>query len=300
MGAIAYADDLILLAPCRSAAQRMLETCEIYTWKNNIRFSTNPDPSKSKSKALFVSGVKTACVAPPVNLVLCGQELPWVDRCEHLGTTLTTACTLNQDCREKRAEFIDSVVKTREYFNFAHPFEIITATQKYCSAHYSSSLWNLRGNSADMLFASWRTHIKLTWNLPRQCKTFFVSEVLAPGVLQPNVYLMTRFLSFFHSLLDSSSVEVQLMTRLAARDLRSNLGSNLSHVKQETGLDPWIYGGARMREALIEANTVKVPEQDQWRIGYLSKLINLRLEAFFCGDTEEEENINTLINSLVL
>ena len=191
------------------------------------------------------------------------------------------------------------MVKTREFFDFAHPAEILIATQKYSSAHYGSCLWSLRGHAADMLYASWRTHVKLSWNLPRQCKTFFVSELLAPGVTQPNVFLMTRFLTFFHSLLDSGSIEVQTLARLAARDLRTNVGSNLDHIRRETNLDPWIYGGARVRDALIAHNKVNVSKQDEWRIGYADKLLTARLEAYYAGNVEEEENLTALIHASV-
>ena len=150
-----------------------------------------------------------------------------------------------------------------------------------------------------MLYASWRTHIKLTWNLPRNCKNVFVSEVLAPGVLQPDVYLMTRFITFFHSLLNSSSPEAQMMCRLSSRDLWSNLGSNLDHIRNETGIDPWIYGGIRIRDALVEARRPKVTEQDEWKIRYLEKLLGNRLEAYFTGNMETEEYLNTIIHSLV-
>ena len=45
-----------LLAPNREAArpQVMLQVCEEFAAKNNILFSTDPDPKKSKSKALYV------------------------------------------------------------------------------------------------------------------------------------------------------------------------------------------------------------------------------------------------------
>ena len=44
LGVVAYADDLILLAPNRSSAQLMLKTCEKFAQDNNIKFSTNQDP----------------------------------------------------------------------------------------------------------------------------------------------------------------------------------------------------------------------------------------------------------------
>ena len=92
----------------------MLSICENFANVHNIRFSTDPDPKKSKSKAMLMTGTKGDTIPPPVNLNLCGQSWPWVSRCEHLGHTLTTDGKMEQDCVEKRAKFIDESVKVKE------------------------------------------------------------------------------------------------------------------------------------------------------------------------------------------
>ena len=56
VGAAGYADDLILLAPSRTAMQRMLGICERYAAEFNLQFSTDPIPQKSKSKCLYLCG----------------------------------------------------------------------------------------------------------------------------------------------------------------------------------------------------------------------------------------------------
>ena len=56
VGVVGYADDIILLAPSRHAAQLILKTCEQFCDANNIQFSTNKDPARSKSKAIYVVG----------------------------------------------------------------------------------------------------------------------------------------------------------------------------------------------------------------------------------------------------
>ena len=56
VGVVGYADNLLLLAPCRNAAQLMLRICEKFTELNNIQFSTDPYQSRSKSKAIYVVG----------------------------------------------------------------------------------------------------------------------------------------------------------------------------------------------------------------------------------------------------
>ena len=74
VGAAGYADDLILLAPSRTAMKKMLLICEQYAEEHNLTFSTDPEPAKSKSKCLFLCGYKKA--EYPLPLQLCGQDLP--------------------------------------------------------------------------------------------------------------------------------------------------------------------------------------------------------------------------------
>ena len=296
MGVVAYADDLVLVAPNRTAAQNMLGTCEQFATENNIQFSTDVNPNKSKSKALYVVGQKGQC-EKPVPLMLCGKALPWVDKCDHLGHSLNVWGSLEQDCRIKRAKFIEDSVKIREQFKFAHPTEIIAATETYCSSYYGHNLWGLRGEAANMLYSSWRTSVKLAWNLPRGTRSYFIDNLLAPGVTPPSVSLMTRQLSFFHSLLSSPSPEAETLARLSSRDIRSTLGSNLAHIKTETGLNPWEFGGDRIKMELIAHNASRVSENDQWRIGFLDKLLNQRLHEYYNGSQECKE-IDAMINSL--
>ena len=58
LGVLAYADDLILLAPNRAAAAQMLGVCEAWAKESNVLFSTDPNPTKSKSKVIFMCGQK--------------------------------------------------------------------------------------------------------------------------------------------------------------------------------------------------------------------------------------------------
>ena len=79
VGAAGYADDLILLAPSRSAMKKMLKVCE------NLQFSTDPVPAKSKSKCIYMCGYSDPVY--PVPLQLCGADLP----CHTLGALVTPA-----------------------------------------------------------------------------------------------------------------------------------------------------------------------------------------------------------------
>ena len=56
MGAAGFADDVILLAPSRVAMQMMLTVCQEFGTKNNLQYSTDPNPALSKTKCLFLCG----------------------------------------------------------------------------------------------------------------------------------------------------------------------------------------------------------------------------------------------------
>ena len=299
VGVVGYADDLLLLAPNREAAQVMLKICEDFAVESNISFSTDPDPKRSKCKALYVVGPRGAALPRPAPLRLCGSPLPWVERAEHLGHALHQDGTMRQDCRERRAQFIDTSSRIREAFSFAHPVEQILAVEKYCTAVYGSSLWDLGGQEAGMMVSAWRTGHKLAWDVPRNCHTYLVDEVLTVGVANLEASLLLRFHGFFQGLIASPSHEVAVVALLAARDQRSTLGSNLTRLQNLTGLDPWVAGRCQVKAALQLTTRREVPELDFWRPMLLQKLLSTRLEAHYSADKEEEERIATLITSLV-
>ena len=57
---VAYCDNILLVAPGRDAAQIMIKICEDFAASNNIFFSTDPDPNKSRAKCIFVVGPQGA------------------------------------------------------------------------------------------------------------------------------------------------------------------------------------------------------------------------------------------------
>ena len=195
---------------------------------------------------------------------------------------------------------MDEAVKIRGMFGFAHPVERITAVEKHCTALHGSSLWRLDSPAAESLFSSWRTNIKLTWEVPRNCHNFFVDHVLAPHVWSLKASLLGRFHSFFSSLLTSNSLEVQVMANLAARDLRTSLGSNVRLLLDITGLDPWTTSVTTMKDALRNSLIAEIPLSESWRVNFLSKLLSERESAYYDCNENYAKEITQLIDSLVV
>ena len=77
LACIVYADDICLLAPCRSALQLLLNTCEAY----GLQWCLSYNPSKSKVM-FFGKGTKTS------TFMMYGKSLEFVDRYKYLGVTV--------------------------------------------------------------------------------------------------------------------------------------------------------------------------------------------------------------------
>ena len=297
MGVTMYADDLLLTAPTRGAMQQMLQVCDDYAVKYNISFSTDPNPSKSKSKCIFMVGNKKNMLKP-APLLLAGRELPWVHTATHLGHELHESGNMEHDAKIKRAEFIDKSVEVRQTFKFASPAEILRALKIYCSSFYGAMLWDLTGEGASQVFNAWNTAVKLSWDCPRDTRTYLVQQVLSCDETTARTDLLARYGKFFKSLRSSTSMEVATMANLVSRDIQSTTGKNLRLVEKSSGLSAWEASPVKLKEAIKKKETVTVEDIDLWRIPYLDKLLGRKQEVAYMG--EDVEEISSQINSLCI
>ena len=112
LGLLGYSDDNFVLAPSRGALQEMLLTCENYAASHGLKFSTDPDPKKSKTRCL--SFLQNERFIKPVKL--CNNDLPWVENCKHLGNIIVSSKAAdNGDIRSQDI----TRAKVSQYFGFA-------------------------------------------------------------------------------------------------------------------------------------------------------------------------------------
>ena len=72
MAAVGYADNILLMAPNRLGIEKMLEICKKYANEHQLRFSTDINPSKSKSKCILMKGNRVKNLNKPAPLKLYG------------------------------------------------------------------------------------------------------------------------------------------------------------------------------------------------------------------------------------
>ena len=173
------------------------------------------------------------------------------------------------------------------------------ALKLYLSSFYGAMLWNLAGERARQVFTAWNTAVKLTWECPRETKTFLLQNVLSSDMTSARTDILGRYSKFFLSLKQSACYEVRVLANYTARDLRTTTGKNLREVRDASGLDPVQSSWWKVKTAIASREQVVVPPQDQWRIKYLWTLLGRVQEAKSLARLEDQKELQTLIDSLV-
>ena len=95
MGSLALADDVILLSPSVQGIQELVSICESHARDMDLVFSTDKlNPEKSKTMCIAFMHKDTGGLG---TIRLNGDPLPWKNKVNHPGTTLTNTCSLGQD-----------------------------------------------------------------------------------------------------------------------------------------------------------------------------------------------------------
>ena len=235
MGAVAWADDFLLTAQSWGAMQQMLDVASSYAAEVGLKFSTDPDPVKSKSKAVFMVGRKKN-LAKPAPLFLSGKALPYVPHATHLGHEFHESGKMEMDTRMRRGAYIGRSLEVQDAFSFAAPAETLGAVKLYCCDLYGGMLANLGGQPATQLMNCWGTTVKDVWRVPRPTHRVY-ARWLGSGFSSIREDLLSRWVKFFQSLVNGPSLEVAILARVAAADMRTTTAQNNRFIYNLTGLD---------------------------------------------------------------
>ena len=143
---------------------------------------------------------------------------------------------------------------------------------------------------------AWNTCVKLCHGVPRSTHTSLVENLLAKNYLPVKTELMSRFVNFYSSLLESPSNEVKIMATLVKKDARSTTAKNLELIQKESGLDSTNLTAKGVRCAVPRT---PVPENMEWTISLLPKLLEQRrhMEDNSLDTTYISISIDSLCNS---
>ena len=126
-------------------------------------FSTDPLPSKSKTKCMLFSRDKSSDKV--LNVRLNEDNLPWVSTAKHLGNHLSSKLNNSPSSPEtktdllcKRAILFDKIHQVQQQFGYYEPKLVLQLLSIYSTAMYGSPLWILENmqSSPDLGTQQWR------------------------------------------------------------------------------------------------------------------------------------------------
>ena len=269
VGVLGYADDLFLISPTMDGLQDMLKVCERYAMEHNLKFSTNENPVKSKTKCMAF-----LCKERQLRrLKLCGSELPWVEKGKHLGMRIDNKYgkILSSDVMEKRARYIQCNNELMQEFHYASSSTKSFINRVFNSHFYGSVLWNLYGKEATMVFNTWSVSMRKLFRLDRMSHRYLIEPISEmPHIRQA---LIRRFVGFVDQLSSSKKEVLRNAFESLKADCRSTTGANIRNIMLECNAD------LLKPPSADEVKNLKfqpVPSGEEWRIDVIKHLLKIR------------------------
>ena len=270
-GCLGYADDLLLLSGSRSGLQAMVKICESFAKQKSLKFSTNSDPVKSKTKCvIFTSKANERKNVAPI--ILNSDLLPWVNDVKHLGNILQSDNSMKKDISVKRGRFIGSVNSLLQEFYFAEPTVLVHLLKVYCCSFYGCTLWNIYSAEVDRIYKSWNVSIRTIFNVPFKTHRYFIEPL--SSCCHPKSIISSRYIKFVDSLLSCSKANVSFLARLNYRDNRTTMGKCLSKISREMNVSVTSLWRTTRESRRIQY--FPVPADETWRIKAVLELIMAR------------------------
>jgi hypothetical protein len=139
LGALAYADDIVLLASTPRAMRSMLALCDDFANEFHIVFSAK------KSKCLyFLPHAKHPRRQGPLPIFTVGGKLiEYVEEWPHLGHIISSKFDDGAELISKRGKLCGQINNVLCYFARRDPITKLMLMKSYCMSFYGSVLWDL-------------------------------------------------------------------------------------------------------------------------------------------------------------
>ena len=276
-GIFGYSDDDLLLAPSISALQGMLQIAESFANTHGLKFSTDPDPKKSKTKC--ISWLISPRDLP--RMKLCGNSLPWVNEILHLGNTITNNSNcLEDDMKRKNARYVSKNIEINQEFYFAASETKMKINDVYNKSWYGSVLWDLFCPMAVKIESTWNRSIKIMLNLPYPTHRYLIEPLSGRQHLK-RVFIK-RFLQFIASISDSTKPVLNTILAVTNTDTRATTGKNLREImiltKKLSILDI-------KPEDSEQFDYFPIQDEDKWK----SELLKLMIEEREVGNFDKND-----------
>ena len=287
-GAMVFADDIFLLSPSRNGLQVMVNLCHEFVSRKNLKFGTDVNPSKSKTKCILFSK-RPLKGAQPKKVTLSGNELPWVSQVKHLGHVLQTDNSMKIDVCQKRGSFIAKINSLLQEFHHVSSNIFLKLMHAYTTSLYGSNTWDILSPECERIYTSYNVTIRKVLGVDRRTHRYLIEPL--SGSFHLKTLVACRYVTFATSLVNSCKLPVRFLARLCEGDQRTVLGRTLSALRSICSLDD----SSSITARIVKQNMkyMEAPQHEQWRQNIASELLaikdgnQLELEGFSCEECVE-------------
>ena len=226
IGALAYADDVVLLCPSRKGLQEMLNICEGFGNEYSASFNAR----------------KTYCIKfsrkytdDQYVVKLNGNVLTWDTSVNHLGNTIDQLLKDSEDIKKKKGVFIGSLNKLLANFGKLQSYVLVKLFQNYCCSFYGSVLWKREDGLFKDICTEWNKALRRVWHLPYTAHTCMLGPL--NGKCHISDQLNVRFVKFYNRMVKCDNKIVNFIANLAKVNYNGFLRNNIMYIKWKYNVD---------------------------------------------------------------
>ena len=224
MGALGYADDIVLLCPTKEGLRELIKICEKYAMDHDILFNGN------KSKLLVFGSITNIQPCIYVN----GVQVPVCGNAMHLGNFVSNNIS---DCVDY------GIGKFNSSFNyFMSSFGKCQSSVKnklfiqYCTSFYGSQIWPLYKNDLmKKICVNWRNALRRIWSVPSNTHCDILPLLASQSPI--DIQLKCRFLNFYRTLINSDNALIRYLSNAMTFTNRSTMSSNFNRILCDLNMD---------------------------------------------------------------
>ena len=217
-GALAYADDVVLLAPTVYGVKQQLEICSNYAREYKVLFNA------AKSKIIPLTRHRLPpSVKPCVQLM--GEQIECTSQDKHLGNVIGTF-TNDDVITAAVKDFNKRVGMLRAHYKWLSPDALYHLFKSFCMPLYGSVLWDLSHRSMDRFFTAWRKAIRALLKLPPRTHCALLAPICSDSDVESQMF--SRFIKFLRALGRSHNGVVRTCFSLVVEGSRSAVGRSLT------------------------------------------------------------------------
>ena len=281
VNALAYADDLVLVAPTLQSMNTLLNITVEYGHEFSVIF--NPD------KSFILCYPYHTNFFPDINLVYNNIKIKVIKECKHLGFFMNDT-TLLYDFKNISKDMSVKTNVLKSNFNYLDSESKIQLFNSHCMSLYGCELWSLHDPYIRTLEITWKKCIRNLLNLPSRTRSFLLPHLI--NTLSIVSIIENRQINFIIKGLNHSNTYIQSIFQNSLVSNKSYVTRNVNEIINKHKLSYCsLFSGRK-----IKLNSMSF--DNCWKIKIIKEILHMRDFSLF--DVLNYNEINTILNFLCL